>query len=77
GANVDAIKNLTPNPETYFQGAETKNVADDVAHYELREQLSNTFNANDVDVARMLSGNQRLNLTADQVESGYQAGLIK
>ncbi|WP_194586965.1 hypothetical protein, partial [Vibrio anguillarum] len=27
GANVDAIKNLTPNPETYFQGAETKNVA--------------------------------------------------
>ncbi|MDE1315488.1 conjugal transfer protein TraG N-terminal domain-containing protein [Vibrio aestuarianus] len=77
GENVGAIRNLTPNPETYFKGAETKNVADDVAHYELREQLSNTFNANDVDVARMLSGNQRLNLTADQVESGYQAGLIK
>jgi len=76
GANVDAIRNLAPNSDAYFAGSETKNVADDIAHYNLREQLSNTFNADDLEVARMLSGNQRLNLTAEQVESGYKAGLI-
>lgn len=76
-SNVEAIRNLAPNAETYYQGTETKNVSDDIAHYDMREQLAETFGVGDVEVARMLSGNQRLNLTQDQVQAGYDAGFIK